>query len=298
MKKISVNLAGLKLKNPVFLASGIAGFGEEYFDLVDLNILGGFITKTITLLPKKGNPPPRIFETETGIVNSIGLENPGLKKFVKEKLIFIRKKFKIPVIVSVGGDNEYEYAEIVSKLNKEKGISGFELNLSCPNVGKKVLPAQDKKITYKIVSSVRKVTSKPVFAKLSPYVSDIVSIAQLCKKAGADAVSLINSFPSMIYPTGSKDRPFFGGLSGPCIKPIALRMVFEVSSIVKIPVIGCGGIYSAADAIEFLESGASAISVGSGFFRDPKLPEKIIMSLYGKFSTLKKEDRGGFYWKN
>ncbi|MFN3966862.1 MAG: dihydroorotate dehydrogenase, partial [Endomicrobiia bacterium] len=130
MRKISINLAGLELKNPVILASGIAGFGEEYFDLVDLNVLGGFITKTITLLPKKGNPPPRIFETNGGIVNSIGLENPGLERFIKEKLPFIKKKFKIPVIVSVGGDSEDEYTEIVQRLESEKGISGFELNLS------------------------------------------------------------------------------------------------------------------------------------------------------------------------
>jgi len=286
MKKLSTQIAGLKLKNPVLLASGIASFGEEYFDLVNLNILGGFITKTITFLPKKGNPPPRFFETKSGIVNSIGLENPGLEKFISEKLVFIRKKFKIPVIVSVGGDTEDEYSRIVSRLDKEKGISGFELNLSCPNVGKKILPSQDKKVAYRIISSVRKATSLPLIAKLSPLVSDIVSIAESCKKAGADIISLINSFPAMIYPSAKFNNPFSGGLSGPCIKPIALRMVYEVSNSVKVPVIGCGGIYSCEDAIEFIKAGAKAVAVGSGFFRDPKLPEKIIKFLCSRKANL------------
>ncbi|MDI6641684.1 MAG: DUF561 domain-containing protein, partial [Elusimicrobiota bacterium] len=248
----------------------------------------------------------------SGMINSIGLENPGLEEFVRKKLPVIRKLFKIPVIVSIGGKTSSEFIEIVKKLNNTRGISGYELNLSCPNIRKcgvkwrdgsqtwSGLISQDTELTYEIVSAVRKNTKLPIIAKLSPAVTDIAKIATVCKDAGADAVSLINSYPAVYFASSpvfdANVQPFkqlpihvrnvarslspiFGGLSGPAIKPIALRMVYEVARQVKIPIMGVGGIASVEDAIEFFSAGASTIGIGSGIFKDPKLPEKIIDTL-------------------
>ena len=276
---LTTNFIGLKLKNSVFVASGIAGFGEEYSDLFDINKLGGFITKTVTLLPRKGNSLPRIVETTSGMINSIGLENPGVDAFIEDKLPFLRKNLKIPVIVSIGGETAEELVSVVRKLNGVEVISAIELNLSCPNIksARKYFISQDKELAYKTIRAIRKVTKFPLIAKLSPAVTDITEIAQVSKNAGADAVALINSFPAMFF---SKDRaPVFGGLSGPVIKPIALKMIYEVSRKVKIPVMGVGGITSVKDAMDFFAAGSSVIAVGSCMFKNPKLPIEIIKGL-------------------
>lgn len=271
-----IDFIGLKLKNPVFIASGIAGFGEEYSQLIDLNICAGFITKTITVKPKQGNKPPRIIETPAGMINRIGLENPGLDKFIKEKLPVMTRILRIPVIVSIAGDTVEEYVQITEKLNKyTKIISAIELNLSCPNVKYKVkCYAQSTELTYEIVNKVKQVSKLPVIAKLTPNVTDIAEIALSTEKAGADAVSLINTVTGLgILNTGEF---VIGGLSGPCIKPVALRCIYEVRRKTEIPIMGVGGITCAEDVREFLNAGADTVAVGSALFNNPSLIKEII----------------------
>lgn len=309
MVKLNTNLAGIKLKNPLLVASGIIGFAEEYSRLVNLNVFGAITTKTITLKPRAGNPPPRIMETDSGMVNSIGLENSGLEIFLKEKLPFLRKKVKVPIIVSIAGENDEEFTEIIHRLNREKSISAIELNLSCPNVWQQkngvsparrlasgrfienVLISQDPKQTYEVVKRVKKVTKLPVIAKLTPNVTAITLIAQSAESAGADALSLVNTFSALAFPPSPiyqfTSSPVFGGLSGPAIKPIVLRMIYETYQKVKIPIIGMGGINSPQDAIEFFLVGAKAIALGSALFRDPFLPQKILIGLKQYLKTQK-----------
>ena len=272
-----VKIGKLKLKNPVLVASGTFGYGIEYKDLVDLDKLGAIITKTITLEPREGNPQPRIFEIPYGMINSIGLQNVGLKKFIDEKLPELKKITKTPIIVSIGGGTITEYVRIVEKLNYEN-IGGIELNISCPNIMGKKIVSQSAKETYKLINAVRKKTNHTVITKLSPNVTDITEIAKSAEDAGSDAVSLINSFPAMIY----SKSPIFGGLSGPCIKHIALRMVYLVSQTVKIPIIGMGGIMNTKDALEFFNAGAKAVAVGCANFVNPKIAIKIIERLKKK----------------
>jgi len=288
MINLSIEIAGIKLKNPLIVASGIIGFGEEYSKLINLNIFGAITTKTITLKPRAGNPPPRIVETDSGMVNSIGLENPGLEIFLKEKLPYLRKKFKIPIIVSIAGENSKEFVQITKALNKEKKIAGLELNLSCPNIRQErrviSLISQDAGLTYEVVKRVKKVTTFPIIAKLTPNVTDITVIAQSAESAGADALSLVNTFSALAFPPSLLNHsiassPVFGGLSGPAIKPIVLRMIYETYRKVKIPIIGMGGINSPQDAIEFFLVGAKVIALGSALFRDPFLPQKILIGL-------------------
>lgn len=308
MVNLTTEIAGIKLKNPILLASGTAGFGEEYSQLIDLNIFGAFVTKTITLEPRAGNPPPRIVETSGGMVNSIGLENPGLEVFLKEKLPYLRKKITIPIIVSITGENSEEFVQIAKALNKEKKIAGLELNLSCPNIRQQLrgtrqeesvvsrfigtaLISQDPDLTYKVVKRVKKVTKLPIIAKLTPNVTDITMIAQSAESAGADALSLVNTFSALAFPP-SLSNPLtpsliFGGFSGPAIKPIVLRMIYETYQKVKIPIIGMGGINSEKDALEFFLVGAKAIALGSALFRDPLLPQKIIIGLKQYLKTQK-----------
>jgi len=272
-----------KLKNPVLIASGIAGFGEEYSKIFDLNLLGGFITKTITLKPKIGNKPPRILEIENGLMNSIGLENPGLEIFIKEKLLWLNKNIKIPLIVSIAGDTIDEFVKIAKILDKQKGIFGLELNLSCPNIKYKTKCfAQDKEMLYKIVKKVKENTKLFVIPKLTGIVDDITETSILAEKAGADAISLINTIPSLVFL--KNNSMFTGGLSGKCIKPIVLKVIQQVNKNIKIPVIGCGGINDFNDVIDFLKTGAKYVAIGSGLFKNPLLVKEIIM----KFNILKK----------
>jgi dihydroorotate dehydrogenase (NAD+) catalytic subunit len=279
---ISIRLGNIKLKNPVILASGTCGFGKEISDFLDLNQIGALITKTITLEPKEGNPPPRIAEIENGIINSIGLENPGIKVFVKDKLPFL-KKLKTPFFVSIAGETEDEFVELAGILDKKKETSAIELNLSCPNLKQgKNLFGQDPKTTYNIIKKVKSVTSIPIIAKLTPQVNDITEIAIACKKANCDIIALINTIPAMVInlETG---KPFLGGitggLSGPAIKPIAIKMVYDVAKSVDIPIIGCGGIMSGKDVIEFMLAGASAVAIGTASLVSPDFSLQIIKEI-------------------
>ncbi len=277
-----VNIGRLELKNPVILASGTAGFGKELEDLIDINKLGALVTKTITLKKQEGNPPPRICETPSGLLNSIGLDNDGLKDFVFKKVSYL-EKLKIPAIISIAGDSGREFGEMIKSLSGIPCVAAIELNLSCPNVvhkkAKFSLLAQDESAVKKIVSKLRKLTRLTLIVKLSPNVTDIKTIARSAERAGADAVSLVNTYPGMladIQTMKPKLGNVTGGLSGPAIKPLALKCVHDVYNSVKIPIIGTGGIMTAKDAIEFILCGASAIQVGTANFVNPKAPLEII----------------------
>ena len=263
---LSVTIGQMKLKNPVMVASGTFGFGEEYQDFLDLNHLGAIIPKGISLKPVAGNPPPRIFETEGGILNSIGLQNPGVDVFVKEKLPFLRT-LDTCLIVNFFGNSEKEYVELAERLDRVPGISGLEMNVSCPNMSRGgIVFCTDPRMTHELVRDVRRATTLTLVVKLSPNVTDITAMARSAEDAGADAVSLVNTFRAMAINIHSRKPELgnvFGGLSGPAIKPIALRMVWEVSQAIKIPVIGMGGITKAEDALEFVLAGASAVQVGT-----------------------------------
>ncbi len=276
---LSVEIGRIKLKNPVMVASGTFGFGEEYKDFLDLNQLGAIIPKGISLKQIIGNPPPRIFETESGIINSIGLQNPGFEVFVKEKLPYL-KTLKTHIILNIFGYTKKEYVELASRCDELSGISALEINISCPNVEKGgIIFGTNPKMAYDLVRGVRKVTRLTLIVKLSPNVGDIALMGKSIEDAGADALSLINTFRAMAIDIRSRKPQIgnvIGGLSGPAIKPIALRMVWEVSQAVKIPVIGIGGIAKAEDAIEFILAGASAVQIGTANLINPKTAIEVI----------------------
>ena len=276
-----INFAGIEMKNPVTVASGTFGYGREYSEFFDLGLLGAVITKGTSLKPKSGNKPPRVCETASGMLNSIGLQNPGVEYFANNDLPYLRK-FDTKIIVNACGSSIDEYVELCRILNT-LDIDGVELNLSCPNVKEGCMAFGN---TYegvkKVTSEVRKVLDKPLIVKLTPNVTDIASIAKGVEDGGADAVSLINTLLGMkidIY----KKRPVLanntGGLSGPAIKPVAVRMVYQVAQAVNIPIMGLGGIVSGEDAIEFMLAGATAISIGAGNFIDPYTSIKTIAGI-------------------
>jgi dihydroorotate dehydrogenase (NAD+) catalytic subunit len=290
---LAVKIGRLKLKNPVMAASGT--FGMEYRRLIDAGALGAIITKTITLKGRVGNPPPRIAETQSGMLNSVGLENKGMRDFIDTKIPLFPAG-KTALIVSIAGDTEDEFTELVKGLNKVRKIDAIELNLSCPNVrhgSREGLIAQDDKAVYEVIDSVRRVTGLTLIAKLSPCVTDITKIAAAAKAAGADAVSLINTFPAMAVDILTK-RPALGGvtggLSGPAIKPIALKMVRDVYGKVGIPIIGIGGIMDYRDAVEFILCGAAAIQVGTANFVNPRAAVGIIEGIRGYLTGNKIKD--------
>lgn len=266
-----IEIAGIKMKNRIMVASGTFGFGREYADYVDLNKLGAIITKSLTLKPREGNPPPRIVETPSGMLNSIGLQNEGIEYFVREDLPFL-ERFDTPIIVNIAGETVEEYIELAKILSREAMVKGIEVNISCPNVKKGgIAHGVDPKCTGEIISAVRKVTTQPLIAKLTPNVTDITLIAKAAEEAGADALSLINTLVGMsidIETGQSRLGTLTGGLSGPAIKPIALRMVYQVAHTVKIPVIGIGGIITGNDAVEFFLAGAAAVQIGTANFID------------------------------
>ncbi len=277
---LKVNLAGISLKNPVVLESGCFGYGEEYQDLISLNDVGAVVTKTITLKPKVGNPPPRLVETSSGLLNSIGLANVGIELFLKEKLPYL-KKFSTPVIVSIAGETTGEYLQLIQRLNEEQ-IVGIELNISCPNVGKKLTVAQDEDETFSLVKAAKKQTKVPLLVKLSPNVTDITQIAKSAERAGADILSLVNTFSAMALDVETrmlKLGGILGGLSGPAIKPIALRMLWQVRKATSLPIIGMGGITDSRDALEFIIAGANAIGLGTAIFINPHVYQEIIDGL-------------------
>lgn len=276
---LSIKCGYLKLKNPVIAASGTFGYGKELKGIIDIDQLGGMITKTITLKPRQGNPPPRICETPSGMLNAIGLENPGLDYFC-DNYLPVLSAFNTTRIVSIGGDKESDLSVMARHLSECKGIDALELNLSCPNLDKcKTIIATSPSLIRTAVKKVRKASRLPLVVKLSPNVTDIAEVAQAAKSAGADIISLINTLTGLAIDWRSR-RPILGnitgGLSGPSIKPVALRMVWEVASKVKIPIIGMGGIMEGSDALEFLVAGASAVGVGTANIVYPDACLKII----------------------
>lgn len=270
---LSVNVGKLTLKNPVMTASGTFGYGEEYSEFVDLNILGAIVVKGLSLKPQKGNPPPRIIETPAGMLNSIGLQNVGIKAFIKDKLPFLRQ-FNTAVIVNFFGETIEEYVKAAKYLSNVGGIHGLEMNISCPNKQAGwIIFGTDPKVTFKVVGAVRKATHLPLIVKLSPNVTDVRIMAKAAEDAGADAISLINTITGMsidIKTRMPRLGNIIGGLSGPAIRPIAVRMVWEAYNVVKIPIIGMGGIMIAEDAIEFMLAGATAIALGTVNFINQK----------------------------
>ena len=282
MKKKLINIAGIELKNPVMVASGTFGYGKEFAEFVDLNKLGAIITKTISLKPKAGNPPPRMCETTAGMLNSIGLQNDGIDQFIDKQLQFLAK-LKIPAIVNIAGDTPEEFAELARILSKEKTVKGLELNVSCPNVKKGgMLFGCSESGLEEVVRATKKKSKVPVIVKLSPNVTDIASLALIAEKSGADAISLINTLLGIAVDVRKKEFKLStktGGLSGPAIKPVALRMVWQVAKQVKIPVIGIGGITTAEDVLEFLMVGATAVQVGTVNFRNTSATAEIIKDL-------------------
>jgi len=270
---MKVRIGDIELKNPIMTASGTFGYGEEYSPYVDLNRLGALIVKGLSLEPKEGNPPPRIIETTAGMLNAVGLENVGVKSFIKEKLPFLRQ-FDVPVIVNVFGETVEEYVKVAGTLSDVEGIAGLEINISCPNVVKGGIEfGANPDLAGEVTRSVKSVTHLPVIVKLTPNVTDITEIAKSVEEAGADAISLINTLKGMSVDI-EKRVPHLenitGGLSGPGIKPVALRMVWEVTREVSIPVIGVGGIMNAQDALEFLIVGAKAVQIGTANFVNPR----------------------------
>ncbi|ADL69050.1 dihydroorotate dehydrogenase [Thermoanaerobacterium thermosaccharolyticum] len=268
---LKVNIGNLEFKNPVFVASGTFGFGKEYSQYVDLNKLGAIMVKGLTLNPKEGNPPPRIYETPSGILNSVGLQNPGVDGFLRDELPFL-KKFDTKVIVNIAGETIEEFVTMAQKLDID-GVHALELNVSCPNVkeGGMAFGVNPNSI-YEITKRVKGVTNKIVIVKLTPNVADIKIYAKAAEDGGADAVSLINTITGMAVDINSRKPIFkniFAGLSGPAVKPIALKYVYEAKKAVSIPVIGMGGISSAEDAIEFMIVGATAVAIGTYNFINP-----------------------------
>jgi len=275
---LSVDIAGINLRNPVMTASGTFGYGREFAEYLDLEKIGAIITKGLSIRPKAGNRTPRIVETPGGMLNAIGLQNVGIDAFILEKLPFLRS-VDTPVIVNLYGNTLEEYGELAEKLDKLPEVAGLEVNISCPNVKQGgIVFGTDPKAAYEVVSLVRGSTIKPLIVKLSPNVTDIVEMANACVDAGADALSLINTLTGMAIDL-QKRRPVLanmtGGLSGPAIKPVALRMVWQVARAVSVPIIGIGGIMTATDALEFMLAGATAVQVGTASFLDPSAAETI-----------------------
>lgn len=280
--RLAITLCGIPLRNPVLAASGTFGYGVEFAAHVDLNQLGGIVVKGLSREPMAGNPPPRIWESAAGMINSIGLQNIGVRAFVRDKLPALRR-YRTAVFANVFGYTVEDYVEVVRVLEDAEGLAGYELNVSCPNTKKGgMFFSSDPGLLAEVVQAVRAVARRPLIVKLSPNVARIQPLAQAAEQAGADAVSLINTFLALAIDARTR-RPRlgagFGGLSGPAIKPIALRMVWEAAQAVKIPVIGMGGIATGEDAAEFLIAGASAVQVGTATFWDPRAPLRVAREL-------------------
>ena len=291
---LSVKIGKAKFSNPVTVASGTFDYIKDYCKVADLKKLGALTPKTVTLNAQQGNPAPRIVETPSGMINAIGLENDGINAFIENKLAEF-KKLGVPLIISVSGKTETEFRMLAEKLNKPKGISAIELNLSCPNLKKKSLVAQDPKATYRIVKAVKKISRIPVVAKLTPNVGDITIIAQAAEDAGADGISMINTFSGLVVDTKARKSAignFTGGVSGPAVRPMAVNMVYNVAQKVSIPIIGMGGIMTADDALQFIIAGATMIAVGTANFIEPKAPLEVLKGIKeymkkNKFNNLK-----------
>ncbi|HIJ97420.1 MAG TPA: dihydroorotate dehydrogenase [Desulfuromonadales bacterium] len=275
---MTVNLAGIPLRNPVMTASGTFGYGEEFAEYVDLESIGAMVTKGLSLKARAGNPTPRIVETPGGMLNAIGLQNVGIDAFIAKKIPFLRT-VDTPVIANFFGATIDEYAEMARRLDQIPELAGLEVNISCPNVKQGgIVFGTDPACAFDVISACRKATGKPLIVKLSPNVTDVVVMAKACQDAGADALSLINTLTGMAIDLNRR-RPILanitGGFSGPAIKPIALRMVWQVARAVKLPIIGIGGIMNATDALEFMLAGATAVQVGTASFINPGAAQQI-----------------------
>jgi dihydroorotate dehydrogenase (NAD+) catalytic subunit len=279
---LSVNIASLKLRNPIMLASGTVGYGNEIAEFLDLNKIGAIVTKSLSLKPRKGNPPQRITETPAGMLNAIGLANVGVEVFLKEKIPFL-KQYDVPLICNIAASSVEEYVECTKILTEEETIKAFEINVSCPNVKEGGLQfGNNLSAVGKVTEKVRSVTNKPLIIKLSPNVSYISEFAKVVKDEGGDAVSAINTLVGTafnIFTRKPKVQNVFAGLSGPAIKPVALAKVLEIHQKVDIPIIGIGGIMNWKDVVEFMIAGASAVQIGTLNFIDPAAPIKIIEEL-------------------
>ncbi|MDJ0782520.1 MAG: dihydroorotate dehydrogenase [Desulfosarcinaceae bacterium] len=279
---LSVNIGGLHLKNPVLTASGTFGYGREFSRFMDLNALGGIVVKGLSLEPSRGNPPPRVVETASGMLNAIGLENVGLAAFIKDKLPYLRT-LDTAVIVNIYGQTVEAYAELAERLSDCDGIAALEVNISCPNVkAGGIAFGADPQSAHAVVAAVRTRSQRPLWVKLSPNVTDVTTIARSAADAGADALSLINTLTGMAIDVETR-RPVLanvtGGLSGPAIKPVALRMVWQAAQAVDLPIVGIGGIMNTIDALEFLIAGAAAIQVGTANFINPSTAVEIVDGL-------------------
>ena len=283
MGRLSVDLCGIPLDNPVIPASGTFGFGYEFAEIYDINILGTFSFKGTTREPRFGNPTPRIAECTAGMINAVGLQNPGVEKVIAEELPKLKKVFHKKVMANVSGFSVEDYAYTVERLNAEESIGWFEINVSCPNVhGGGMSFGTSPAAAAEVTAAVRRVTTKPVLIKLSPNVTDIVSIAKACEAAGADGISLINTLLGMRIDLKTKRpviRNVMGGFSGPAILPVALRMVYQTAKTVTIPVVGMGGVSTAEDVLEMMLAGATAVEVGAANLADPFACKKIIENL-------------------
>jgi len=292
MSRLQVELPGLSLKNPIMPASGCFGFGKEFAKLYDLSQLGAIMIKATTVETRLGNPTPRVAETPSGMLNAIGLQNPGLKKVVDEELTWL-EQFDVPIIANVAGTLLEDYVEVAKAISLSPNVKALELNISCPNVKLGGITfGTDPIIAKELTAAVKAVSSVPVYVKLSPNVTDIVSIAKAVEEGGADGITMINTLIGMRLDTKT-GKPVIangtGGLSGPAVKPVAIRMVYEVSKHVSIPIIGMGGVSEVEDVIDFLSAGASAVAVGTANFVDPFICPKLIEELPAKLDELRIE---------
>jgi dihydroorotate dehydrogenase (NAD+) catalytic subunit len=289
MNRLTIELPGLQLKNPIMPASGCFGFGKEYGGLYDLSLLGAIMIKATTLETRLGNPTPRVAETAAGMLNAIGLQNPGLQGVLENELPWL-EQFDVPIIANVAGTETADYVEVVKEVSKASNVKAIELNISCPNVkAGGITFGTDPEVAKELTKAVKAVSAVPVYIKLSPNVTDIVSIAQAVEAGGADGITMINTLIGMRLDQKT-GRPVIangtGGLSGPAVKPVAIRMVYEVSKAVRIPIIGMGGVSETADVIDFLSAGASAVAVGTANFVNPFVCPQIIEELPAKLDEL------------
>ncbi|MBC2133101.1 dihydroorotate dehydrogenase [Listeria innocua] len=289
MNRLAVEIPGLSLKNPIMPASGCFGFGQEYSKYYDLNELGAIMAKAVTPEPRLGNPTPRVAETSSGMLNAIGLQNPGLEHVLAHELPFL-EQFETPIIANVAGATEDDYVQVCSRIGESKAVKAIELNISCPNVKHGGIAfGTDPEVAHRLTKAVKSVASVPVYVKLSPNVADIVSIAQAIEAAGADGLTMINTLLGMRIDLKTR-KPVIangtGGLSGPAIKPVAIRMIHQVRAVSNIPIIGMGGVQTVDDVLEFLIAGADAVAVGTMNFTDPFICPKLITELPKRMDEL------------
>ncbi len=294
--RLETTLCGIKLRNPVLAASGTFGYGLEFASLLDLNELGGIVTKGLSLEPIGGNPAPRLWHTEAGMINSVGLQNVGVDAFIRDKLPKLRR-YSVPVFTNVFGYRVEDYLGVIERLEEAEGIAAYELNISCPNTKEGgIFFSSDPQATYDLVRRARQVAKRPLLVKLSPNVASIQPFVKAVEDAGADGISLVNTFISLAIDNDTRSARIgagFGGLSGPGIKPVAVRLVYEAAQIARIPIVGLGGIFTGADAAEFIIAGAAAVQVGTATFVDPRAPLLVARDLENEAERLGAENLRG-----